>query len=234
MRDGKMAGFSTDYACAVQVILLADHFGLDSIGTGMPLENTYLWHGYKYRDFSETWFWNHYSKIFEEVGLPLYQPVAGCSEIVNMQIVEQMNWTGFAQSCLRSNTPGKVCGRCWKCFRKNSLLGIPFKLEGEIETFLAKRPLKQAASTLYSIQQGGVSEKGIKIKERFPDLKPLLALDFDFLNRYLPTASELLPARYRDYTVERLIQYSQSMKASDLEKLKQVDLFSESTEVAEV
>jgi chondroitin synthase len=233
MRDGKMAGFSTDYACAVQVILLADHFGLDSIGTGMPLENTYLWHGYKYRDFGETWFWNHYSKIFEEVGLPLYQPVAGCSEIVNMQIVEQMNWTGFAQSCLRSNTPGKVCGRCWKCFRKNSLLGIPFKLEGEIETFLAKRPLKQAASTLYSIQQGGVSEKGIKIKERFPDLKPLLALDFDFLNRYLPTASELLPPRYRDYTVERLKQYSQPMSASDLEKLRQVDLFSESVQVAE-
>ena len=234
MRDGKMAGFSTDYACAVQVILLADYFGLDSIGTGMPLENTYLWHGYKYRDFGETWFWTHYSKIFEDVGLPLYQPVAGCSEIVNMQIVEQMNWTGFAQSCLRSNTPGKVCGRCWKCFRKNSLLGIPFKLEGEIETFLAKRPLKQAASTLYSIQQGGVSEKGIKIAERFPDLNPLLAIDFDFLNRFLPTASELLPARYRDYTVERLKQYSQPMLVSDLEKLRQVDLFSESVEVAGV
>jgi hypothetical protein len=149
-----------------------------------------------------------------------------------MQIVEQMNWTGFAQSCLRSNTPGKVCGRCWKCFRKNSLLGIPFKLEGEIETFLEKRPLKQAASTLYSIQQGGVSEKGIRIAERFPDLNPLLALDF--LNRYLPTASELLPARYRDYTVERLTQYSKPMLASDLEKLKQVDLFSENAEVAEV
>lgn len=234
MRDGKMAGFSTDYACAVQVILLADYFGLDSIGTGMPLENTYLWHGYKYRDFGETWFWTHYSKIFEDVGLPLYQPVAGCSEIVNMQIVEQMKWIGFAQSCLRSNTPGNVCGRCWKCFRKNSLLGIPFKLEGEIETFLAKRPLKQAASTLYSIQQGGVSEKGIKIAERFPDLNPLLAIDFDFLNRYLPTASELLPARYRDYTTERLTQYSQPMLASDIEKLREVDLFSESAEVVEV
>lgn len=234
MRDGKMAGFSTDYACAVQVILLADYFGLDSIGTGMPLENTYLWHGYKYRDFGETWFWTHYSKIFEDVGLPLYQPVAGCSEIVNMQIVEQMKWIGFAQSCLRSNTPGNVCGRCWKCFRKNSLLGIPFKLEGEIETFLAKRPLKQAASTLYSIQQGGVSEKGIKIAERFPDLNPLLAIDFDFLNRYLPTALELLPARYRDYTTERLTQYSQPMSASDIEKLREVDLFSESAEVVEV
>ena len=79
-----------------------------------------------------------------------------------------------------------------------------------------------------------MSEKGIKITERFPDLNPLLALDFDFLNRYLPNASELLPARYRDYTVERLKQYSQPMLVSDLEKLRQVDLFSESAEVAEV
>tara|TARA_B100000767_G_C19777579_1_gene543614 strand:- start:5580 stop:8900 length:3321 start_codon:yes stop_codon:yes gene_type:complete len=230
MRDGKMAGFSTDYACAVQVILLADHFGLDSIGTGMPLENTFLWHGYKYRDFGTTWFWTHYSKLFESVGLPLYQPVAGCSEIVNMQIVEQKNWTGFAQSCLRSSTPGEVCGRCWKCFRKNSLLGIPFQLAGEIEIFLAKRPLKQAASTLYSIQQGGVSQKGIKIIDKFPDLKQLLSHDFDFLNRYLPSASELLPIRYRDYTIERLKQYGQRMSISDLEQLKQVDLFPDKAE----
>ena len=115
-----MPGFSTDYACAVQVILLADYFGLDSIATGMPLENTYLWHGYKYRDFSDTWFWKHHSKLFSDVGLPLYQPVAGCSEIVNMKISEQKGWLGWAQSCLRSNIPGEVCGKCWKCFRKNS------------------------------------------------------------------------------------------------------------------
>ena len=147
-----------------------------------------------------------------------------------MQIVEQKNWTGFAQSCLRSSTPGEVCGRCWKCFRKNSLLGIPFQLAGEIEIFLAKRPLKQAASTLYSIQQGGVSQKGIKIIDKFPDLKQLLSHDFDFLNRYLPSASELLPIRYRDYTIERLKQYGQRMSISDLEQLKQVDLFPDKAE----
>ena len=54
--QGKSVGFSTDYACAVQVILLADYFGLDSVGTGMPLENSYLFHGHKFRDFSTSWF----------------------------------------------------------------------------------------------------------------------------------------------------------------------------------
>ena len=45
--SGKQVGFVTDYACAVHVILLADYYNLDSIATGMPLENSYLWHGQK-------------------------------------------------------------------------------------------------------------------------------------------------------------------------------------------
>jgi len=225
MRDGKMAGFSTDYACAVQVILLADYFALDSIGTGMPLENSYLWHGYKFRDFSTTWFWTHYSKLFSDIGLDLYQPVAGCSEIINMHIVQEMNWDGWAQSCLRSTKPGEVCGRCWKCFRKNSLLGIPFQFAGEIETFLSKRPLKQAVSTLYSIQKGGISEQGVNISDKFPDLKPLLSRDFDFLNRYYQPSIDLLPARYRYFSKKRLSKFAKPMTSEDTSNLENIDFF---------
>ena len=74
--QGQSIGFSTDYACAVHAVLLADYFSLDSIATGMPLENSYLFHGHQYRDFASSRFWNHYSKMFADVGLPLYQPVA--------------------------------------------------------------------------------------------------------------------------------------------------------------
>ena len=196
----------------------------------MPLENSYLWHGYKYRDFSTTWFWTHNSKLFSDVGLDLYQPVAGCSEVINMHIVQEMNWSGWAQSCLRSETPGQVCGKCWKCFRKNSLLGEPFQFAGEIKTFLSKRPLKQAASTLYSIQKGGVSKKGIKISEKFPDLKDLLSYDFDFLNRYYQPASKLLPLRYRNFTTQKLSKFAKPMTPEDVLNLKAIDFYPEKSE----
>ena len=49
---GKGAGFSTDFAAAVHVILLADMYELDSLSVGMPLENAYFYHGYKGRDFA--------------------------------------------------------------------------------------------------------------------------------------------------------------------------------------
>ena len=226
-RDGKMAGFSTDYACAVQVILLADYFGLDSIGTGMPLENSYLWHGYRYRDFSESRFWKHNSEIFSNVGLDIYQPVAGCSEIINMKIVQANNWEGWAQSCLRSKKPGEVCGKCWKCFRKNSLLGTPFKLAGEIETFLSTRPLKQTASTIYSIQKGGVSQNGTRVLDKYPDLKPLAELDFEFLTRYYLPANALLPSRYRNFTSKMLSKYAKPMTKPDIDFLQSIDFYPE-------
>jgi hypothetical protein len=225
--QGKSVGFSTDYACAVQCIILADHFGLDSIATGMPLENSYLFHGYRYRDFNKSRFWRTYSPIFESVGLPLYQPVAGCSEIINMNISNQQGWSGWAQSCLRSSKKGIGCGKCWKCFRKNTLMGLPFSMSNEINVFLSKKPLKQAASTLYSIQQNGMSSKGKIIAKEFPHLKPFLDLDLSFLQYYYKSAMELIPDKYRKFTEDKLSQFALPMTVSNIVQLKKFDLYLE-------
>ncbi len=228
MRDeGKMAGFSTDYACAVQVILLADHFQLDSVGTGMPLENSYFFHGYKYRNFAQSWFWKHYSSLFQSIGLPLYQPVAGCSEVVNMKIVNMCGWQGWAQSCLRSSSGGKACGGCWKCFRKNTMLGVPFTLSNEIKTFLEKKPLKQAVSTLYSIQRGGVSVDGKVITEIFPHIAEFTDIDLEWLERHYAPALKLLPQQYIAYTNERLRRFAQSMSNQEVSELVSIDFYPE-------
>ena len=223
--QGKSVGFSTDYACAVQGILLADHFSLDSIATGMPLENSYLFHGHKFREFSTSWFWKHYAPMFESIGLPLYQPVAGCSEVVNLDIVVAAGWDGWAQSCLRSTKGGQVCGACWKCFRKNTLQGMPFSLSDEIRKFLTKEPLKQAASTLYSIQRIGPSLEGSDIKTSFPHLEPMLERDWSFLERHHDEALEMVPEKYRSFTRTRLQRYAAPMNKKDIEVLSSINLY---------
>lgn len=225
--QGKSVGFSTDYACAVQNVLLADYFGLDSISTGMPLENSYLFHGYRYRDFGDSWFWKHYAPMFKSVGLPLYQPVAGCSEVINLNIVIASGWDGWAQSCLRSTTGGEVCGGCWKCFRKNTLQGLPFMMSNEINTFLSKEPLKQAASTIYSIQRGGVSKKGIDIRSKFTHLSRFYDLDLSFLERYHEESLDLLPPKYRDFTESRLKRYALPMSDRHKKQLQAIDFYNE-------
>lgn len=223
--NGKTAGFSTDYACAVQVILLADYLQLDSIGTGMPLENTYLFHGHKYRNFGASWFWRHHSEIFKNIGLSIYQPVAGCSEIINQRIVSENQLIEYAQSCLRSDKPGMPCGSCWKCFRKNTLSGHEFTFSNEIDTFLQKRPLKQAASTLYSIQalEGGPFYADIIDKSE--DLLDLINGDYSFLEFHHESSFKLIPEKYRRFTTNRLSLYSKAMGSKELQVLKSMDLF---------
>ena len=209
--DGKTPGFTTDYACAVHVILLADHYDLDSIATGMPLENSYLFHGQTYRNFEETHFWKKHSELFDSIGLPIYQPVMGCSELVNRNIVDAFGYGELAQSCLRAPV-GTSCGSCWKCFRKNTLIGKPFTMSKEISTFLSKKPLKMAASTIYSIQK--LQQKGIaeEILLEYEHIRELIDLDVSFLEGYYPPAIKLIPEKYRNITENLLSEFAEKMR----------------------
>ena len=211
---GKSPGFTTDYACAVHVILLADHYDLDSIATGMPLENSYLFHGQKYRDFATTHFWEKHSELFESIGLPIYQPVMGCSELVNRRIVDQYGYGGFAQSCLRASA-GTTCGKCWKCFRKNTLIGKPYQMSKEISTFLSKKPLKMAASTIYSIQKLRDKGSADAILSEYEHIRDLIDIDVRFLEGYYPPSLDLIPEKYRDLTEFLLTNCVEKMSGID-------------------
>ena len=209
---GKAVGFSTDYACAVQVILLGDFLDLDSFATGMPLENSYLYHGYRYRDFKRSWFWRLYGSLFESIGLPIFQPVAGCSEEITNRIVQENGLIDYAQSCLRSVEPGSVCGSCWKCFRKNSMLKSNWQTGTEIDIFLRKVPLKQAAATIYSFQRmAGRKGKIPKLLKQYPQVEQFWNLDLSWMDKHFPPALELLPEKYRDSVKNNLAKYCESM-----------------------
>tara|TARA_Y100001954_G_scaffold198707_1_gene216200 strand:+ start:766 stop:4398 length:3633 start_codon:yes stop_codon:yes gene_type:complete len=220
----KSPGFSTDIAGAVHVILLADYFELGGVVMGMPLENAYLFHGHKGRNFNDSSYWKTHSKILQRAGLDLILPTAGASEIINQAIVEQSPYDDYSESCLRSSEEGKVCGRCWKCFRKNSLKGKAVSIQGEIEVFLRKRPLKQAISTLYAIQRLPIPQQEL-IKQQCPDLVELLEEDFSLIERYYTKSLEIIPERYRKQTLEKLNEVSKPMSESECEALLSMNLF---------
>jgi hypothetical protein len=183
---------------------LADHLDIGAIAVGMPLENSYLFGGYKYRSFTNTWFWKLYAPLFKSVGLQLIQPISGCSEILTMKIVQSEGLEEYAQSCLRSSSAGQVCGKCWKCFRKNSLLGLPWQMSNEINTFLAKRPLKMAVSTLYSIQKMIERGENTDWLDEYPDLLELIEKDYSWLENHFMMSEELIPRMYKDEILEKI------------------------------
>jgi len=200
----KNPGFSTDYACMAHLILVADYFDLDAAGTGMPLENTYFFHGIRIRDFKESGFWKRYEPIFSYLGIPIYQPVAGCSEIVNNTIVNKSGYEGLATSCLRSTIPGETCDSCWKCFRKNIFNNLKWEMSPEISTFLTKRPLKQGIATLLALQM--LHKLNRQLPDEVDDLIPLMSKDLGFLNKYWGQSIDLLPRKYQKITKEKLSQ----------------------------
>lgn len=223
---GKSVGFSTDFAGAVHVILLADYFELGSIAMGMPLENAYLFHGHKGRDFNLSSYWKTHSSILEKAGLDLVFPTSGASEIINQRIVDGSDYAEYAESCLRSKEAGKVCGKCWKCFRKNSMKGKEVQIQGEIEVFLNKKPLKQAISTLYAIQRLPQEQQKF-IRRKFPDLSDLIDGDYSMIEHYNPMFLDIIPDAYKNYIAKKLNTVAEPMSESEIETLLNIDLFGE-------
>lgn len=191
---GKMIGFSTDYASGVHLILLADHLNLGGIAFGVPIDNTWLWKGRKYRDFSTSHHWLTWSARFREAGLHLVLPINHISEAGALQLVANGPWAGVVNSCMRGD--GKSgCSRCWKCFLKNGPLGRSFDLNSrEISTFLNTRPLRTAQHALWAIQTMG-------LESHVPDLAAHLEADLSWWEEAYAPGLDLLPDEWRD-TVE--------------------------------
>jgi glycosyltransferase involved in cell wall biosynthesis len=225
---GKSVGFSSDFGVGAMIILLADFYSINGVAYGMPLENSYLFHGHEGRDFERSWYWEHHRTIFKKAGLDLILPTAGISELINLKISEQTENGRFAQSCLRSKIRGEVCGICWKCFRKNSLRGEPVNLSKEVISFLGKQPLKQAASTIYAIQKVPLLSQDLI--ERFPHLEEVLDLNVDWLNRYHPKAPNFMPKYMRTQYIKKLNEVSEPMSNDEVNRLQNLVIYNQKEE----
>ena len=187
----KPVGFSSDFACAVHLILLADHYNLGAIGFGMPIDNTYLWKGRKFRKFEETQYYTYWTKRFAQAGLDLLFPISSISEAGALMVVKASPWLEHLNSCMRGDGV-KGCGRCWKCFHKNGPLGRPFDIKAhEIQTYLNKRPMPTATHALWALQTMGHQDE-------LPDMAHLFEKDFSWWAKVYPPGFDLLPERWRD------------------------------------
>ena len=194
---GKPVGFSTDFACASHLLLLADHFDLGAIGFGMPIDNTYLWKGRKFRKFEETQYYTYWTKRFAQAGLDLLFPIASISEAGALMIVKQTSWLEHLNSCMRGDGVNG-CGRCWKCFHKNGPLGRPFDITSfEIQTYLHKRPMPTATHALWALQTMGYEDEA-------PDLSHLFEQDFSWWSKVYTPGFDLLPSRWRMHIEEKI------------------------------
>ena len=192
-------------ALAAAGILMADYWNLGYIATGTMLESTFLYRGYKYRDFSQVEFWRFWFNTFQQAGLELFWPVMPCSEFLTQKILTANGRTSI--SCLRGRQ--EPCGKCYKCFRKLSIAGIQPKLHPESSKVLNGRPLKQAASLIYAMN---------KYNLNIPPLAEYKGMNLSWLENYYKPAIDMIPVEYRDYLTAELDKYTTPITGNEIEK----------------
>lgn len=208
-------GFSTEFASASHLILLADHLDLGGIAFGTPIDNTWLKKGKQYRDFSSSKYFIKWTQKFESAGLHYVLPINHVSEAGALEICRQSKFADHVNSCLRGeNNHG--CGNCWKCFHKNGPLGRRFNIESkEINAFLNQKPLRTAQHALWAL-------KKMNLENRFPHLAGHLQEDLSWWEMAYPVGLDIIPNQWRDGIKEKTEQYLSWME--EPYSLEKVDL----------
>jgi 7-cyano-7-deazaguanine synthase in queuosine biosynthesis len=125
-----------------------------------------------------------------EFGIFIICPLAGYSEVLTTRIAASSGIKSVTSCHTLGNE--QTCRMCYKCFRKQAILGAPLKwkeVKPVILPYLLKRPLKMASSTIYAIQKSGYKD---------PYFSRFMDIDVSWLERVNPDfmknlSGELLP-----------------------------------------
>ncbi len=217
-------GFPHDLANAIPAILSADRDRLDSIGWGAILESTYRIGSQIYQSYEDGPFIKQFGPLFDAVGLPIFNPVAGVSEVGTAMIVRSSPLGEIAQSCMRG-TVGAPCRRCWKCTRK---VLLDAALDGHWPSVVEINRMLTRGNTPYYLRKEPLKHEGVVayLTAEYPrhgtnDLLRALAdriggYPVDWLTRWYEPSMRWVPAEYRDSTTERLDAHLERMSAADV------------------
>lgn len=118
-RTGTSAGWATWIGVAVTSIWLSADHQINMIATGGNLGSVFLNNGSKYHPTHikpSSWY-----RTFELVGLPIYLPLAGLTDLAVIKILgPDLNNIRY---CWFPTKTGDNCHKCPKCIRKETLLG---------------------------------------------------------------------------------------------------------------
>lgn len=214
-------GFPSDIANAIPAILLSEHLKLDSISFGTIMESAYGIGHKLYRNYSDTPHSRFYGAILDAAGLELSLPTAGISEVGTSIINNKAPLGNIAQSCIRGKWKNP-CMRCWKCFRKEFLMAALVPLNStpsflemmksrEVQKKLSEYPISHENVITYSMQKIDCSEH----EYLYPLKKRLdMNLELCLLENWYSPSIKLVPKKYMNKIMNKILKYLQPMNAS--------------------
>jgi 7-cyano-7-deazaguanine synthase in queuosine biosynthesis len=102
------------------------------------------------------------TQTMRNYGIRIECPLAGYSEVLTVKIAKASKIQNVTSCHTLGDQPS--CLKCYKCFRKQAILGKPLnwddlQVQNLVKHILLKNPIKMASSTIYAIQNAGYKDK---------------------------------------------------------------------------
>ena len=222
-------GFPTDLSVSTPAILIAESRGFESIAFGTILESSFGTSGKSFRKYSESSHYRLWARMFDSVGLGYSLPVAGISEVASSIICRNHPIGRVHQSCIRGKW-GDPCEKCWKCFRKITLMAaldgheLPassiemIRKSKEVKLRLTEdKPIKHEGVLAYTLERasgGGEIAESLRLLTRSGKIKT------DWMQHWYPKSADLIDPSYRNNTESILIELLGSMDKNQIQTLE--------------
>lgn len=115
----KPDGWTTWISCTATSVLLATDLSLGTIMLGSSIGSANLKNGQPCANKTP----NMWVTLFNKIGLNLFSPIAGLTEISLGKIIHRTypKWFGRITYCIKGKN-GANCHKCWKCFRRDVII----------------------------------------------------------------------------------------------------------------
>ena len=217
----KPGGFTTFTNIFLIPLILSEDLNIKNICCGEILGSSCLSNGKKYFPQFDPKRRNRWLKFYEKIGLNIFSPIAGCSELITSNILYKNNLSNDVLYCEANN--GSKCYKCSKCLRKLLELnyhGFEYDLntfdKTYVTNFLKNRPLYFSHIFIETIKNS--LNTPIYMKETINDI---INIKTDLFNKIYSKSFIYFPNDIKDEIITELTKYAQIMSKEEEEYLEQ-------------
>lgn len=216
--------YPTWVTLGIGAVLLADHLNLGAVAAGFILGARHLDEGRKFDadgDNARGWY-----AAFEAAGIPLFGGMAGATEILTFQLVEEAGLEPITRSC-QLGTVEAPCWNCIKCLRKELIASafveepLPTELVDRVsanpkivDPLLGPPPYYQQHILEYVLARVPGTDATF-LKNAKDRLRPTRD-STDWVERYYPPALEQIPEPWQDRFKAQLLDSVDLMSEDDV------------------
>ena len=211
-------GFTTFSNIFITPLMLSADLSIKNICCGEIMGTSCLSNGLKYHPQFDPKRRNRWIRFYKHIGVNIFSPVAGCSELITSKIICKNNLENTVLFCEANK--GYPCYKCTKCLRKmlefkynnsdyihSNFLGFN---ETYISTFLLKRPLYFGHIFIETIKN--IDSLPAYIKDCISDV---INVKTDYCNKIYSKSFIYFPEEIRERIINRLKEYADIMSEEE-------------------